>query len=141
MKSNKSGRRRRVLIRRGLRAVRAHSLSLVSAAIIAGLAMIALSSDAFQSYRTPPDATMGARLTWAPPATVDPEVAATYVSALAGLSPLERARLRPPSPRRVGSEPFPVTLPHLSGPEVAEVLLTARSDADALGLQFQLMEP
>jgi hypothetical protein len=64
----------------------------------------------------------------------------SYVSALAGLSPLERARQRPRLSRPQTPQPFPVVLPDASEQERAEALLTALADAYALGLTLQIIE-
>jgi hypothetical protein len=107
------------------------------------LVTLALSSDAFHTSRVAPAETAAGptyRVSWAPSLTVDPEVAVSYLNALAGLTPLERARQRPRQSRPDASQPFTVTLPDASEQERAEALLTALADADALGLTLQVIE-
>jgi hypothetical protein len=137
-------RHRRVglLAAHALRGLRIHSLSVVSAAVLAALATLALSSDAFRASRVAPAAqpAPGYRLSWAPAMTVDPEVAVSYVNAFTGLTPLERARQRPLASRPDTSQPLTVILPDASEQERAEALLTALADADALGLTLRVIE-
>jgi hypothetical protein len=67
-------------------------------------------------------------------------VAVSYVTGLAALTPLERARQRPRGLRADTSQPWVVTLPDASEQERAEALRTALADADALGLVLQVAE-
>jgi hypothetical protein len=137
-------RRRRVRLAalRTLRGLRTHSFSLLSAAVLAMLAALTLSSDAFRGSQPAPatEPAPAYRVSWAPSSTLDPEVAVSYVDALAGLSPLERARQRPRLSRSQTSQLFAVILPDASEQERAEALLTALADADALGLTLQITE-
>jgi hypothetical protein len=135
-------RRMRLVALLMLRGLHRHSFSLLSAAVLAVFATLTLSSDAFRASHPAP-ATQPApayTVSWAPASTLDPEVAVSYVNALAGLSPLERARQRPRLSRPQTSQPFPVVLPDASEQERAEALLTALADADALGLTLQIIE-
>jgi hypothetical protein len=135
-------RRVRLVALHTLRGLRTHSFSLLSAGVLAVLAALTLSSDTFRATQPAPatEPASAYRVSWAPSSTLDPEVAVSYVNALAGLSPLERARQRPRLNQPSAMQPFPVVLPDASEQERAEALLTALADADALGLTLQITE-
>jgi hypothetical protein len=145
---------------RSLLLARTHCLSLLSAAILAGLAFVALSSDAFQTSRNAASQPRAPRpiapttvrsdyslqqytigLAWTPPASAQEQAAAAaYFNDTTHLTPLERARLRPSRPKSTSNDTFPVTLPDATPQEQAEALLTALADAEALGLRLQLTD-
>ncbi len=145
-------RRAHVAAGRSLRAAQTHCLTLVSAAVLGGLAFLVLSSDAFQDSRkvAPQEpapriltyvavrrdyalAQYAVGLAWTPPSSdFDAEAVASYFNAAARRIPLPRAGAA------VSTVPFSVTLPEGTPQETAEALLTAMADAEALGLRFQL---
>jgi len=159
MISPRVGRRALLIAGRSLLLARTHSFTLLSAAILAGLAFVALSSDAFQTSRNVPAQPQpraivpaavrsdyglqqyAVGLAWTPPASAqDQAAAAAFFNDTTRLTPLERARLRPSRPRSTSNEPFPVTLPQATPQEQAEALLTAIADAEALGLRVLLTD-
>lgn len=156
MISSRAQRRLRVIALRGIRGTRTHALTLLSAGVIATLATVALSSDAFQTSRVPvaPDQSAppsmryfdpGAlelmiRLAWTPQfADLNPEQVAAYYQDVLNLTPLQRARLGVAAP----SEPIAITLPqsapHLT-PEAIRELLIAMETAEGFGVRFQVTD-